>query len=261
MTTLTTMRAHSFRATRHHTQGLFKDAKLKMLNAEFGVVRCVRTDVAAGKKSKALKKWREKTPLDLTSVMPTRDGGKRLVKDATIPSWTSYPGLFAGGGLDIMTSALLRRFLPTLERKGKPRVLDYCSGNGVIAAATKLVAPKARVTVLDADACAIDACKKNLPDDVERALSDGWTSLAPDATFDIIVSNPPVHLGVAVDFEPTRKLLAALPSRLRTSGSAYIVTQQYVPTRALAAAAAPELVVDVSSADGRFVVWKCARNA
>ena len=44
----------------------------------------------------------------------------------------TYPGLFAGGGLDVMTAALLRA-LPTPPVKGA--MLDACCGSGVIAAA------------------------------------------------------------------------------------------------------------------------------
>jgi len=234
---------------------MFQDAKLKMLDAEYGVVRCVRTREPGGKKGKALKKWREKKTLDLCSVIPKN---AKKVKDAAM-SWTSYPGLFAAGGLDIMTTTLLRRFLPTLTRESEQSVLDYCSGNGVIAAATKLIAPKSRVTVLDADACAIDACKKNLPPDVERVLSDGWISLPADASFDIIVSNPPVHLGVAVDFEPTRNLLLGLAKRLNAAGVAYVVTQRYVPMRSLAMDI-PHVRLSCDFTDARFVVWTCARS-
>ena len=43
-----------------------------------------------------------------------------------------YPGLFAAGGLDVMTAALLRA-LPPPPRGAN--VLDFCCGSGAIAAA------------------------------------------------------------------------------------------------------------------------------
>lgn len=44
----------------------------------------------------------------------------------------TYPGLFAGGGLDVMTRALLEA-LPPLP-SAKARVLDFACGSGAIAA-------------------------------------------------------------------------------------------------------------------------------
>ena len=57
-----------------------------------------------------------------------------MTTEHSVP-WVAYPGLFAGGGLDVMTTLLLRSVLPTIERKSKLKVLDYCSGAGQIAAA------------------------------------------------------------------------------------------------------------------------------
>lgn len=49
--------------------------------------------------------------------------------------WVTLPGLFAGGGLDVMTTILLRTLPPPPVRA---RVLDFCSGSGTIAAALTL---------------------------------------------------------------------------------------------------------------------------
>ena len=50
--------------------------------------------------------------------------------DFKVDEWTTYPGLFAGGRIDIMTTALLER-LPTFTSKS---ILDFCSGSGTIGA-------------------------------------------------------------------------------------------------------------------------------
>ena len=107
-----------------------------MHDAEYGVVSCVRSQAQPDKKGKELKKWRDKKMLDLA---PAVVGSSAAKKTTSLP-WTSYPGLFAGGGLDVMTSLLLRRLLPTLDRKAKLKALDYCSGNGVVAAGIQLAA-------------------------------------------------------------------------------------------------------------------------
>lgn len=216
-----------------------------MRDAEHGVIACYRSNSQPDKKGKELKKWRDKKTIDFSDVFP---GAGEL-------SWTSYPGLFAGGGLDVMTSLLLRRVLPKLEKKAKLRVLDYCSGNGAIAAAVRVAAKKSKLTLLDADACALEAARKNLEGDADFVLSDGWTSLPSDQKFDLILSNPPVHLGLAVDFVPLRDFLAGAASRLKSDGVAYFVTQRYVPARALAGS----LKTTLDFTDGRFAVWRCER--
>lgn len=247
------------------SQGLFENAKLVMHDAEYGVVSCVRSQAQPDKKGKELKKWRDKKTLDLA---PAVVGSSAAKKTTSLP-WTSYPGLFAGGGLDVMTSLLLRRLLPTLDRKAKLKALDYCSGNGVVAAAIQLAAKKTKLTLLDADSIALDAAKKNLPRGESSAsfiLSDAWTRVSPSETYDLIVSNPPVHHGLAVDFHPTRALLQSLPARLDdTSSVAYVVTQRYVPFRAIASSVVSPSIDAMSiaceHADARFVVWTCRRKA
>lgn len=225
-----------------------------MHNDEYGVVHSVRSNTQPDKKGKELKKWREKKTLDLSDVTGT---------EHSIP-WVAYPGLFAGGGLDVMTTLLLRRILPTIDRKAKLKVLDYCSGAGQIAAAVRVKAKKSRVWLLDADACALDAAKRNLSDDVQLILSDGWRALEKsDRAFDMILSNPPVHLGLAVDFVPIREFLAGLARRLRPDGVAYFVTQRYVPVRALTASIkdhALKLTCERTD-DAKFAVWKCVASA
>jgi 16S RNA G1207 methylase RsmC len=106
---------------------------------------------------------------------------------------------------------------------------------------------------------ALEAAKKNLDgDNVQRVLSDGWTSLDASKRFDLILSNPPVHLGLAADFAPLREFLRGLPLRLTDDGVAYFVAQRYVPTRSLTADI-DGLRVERDLLDPRFVVWRCAR--
>ena len=71
----------------------------------------------------ALAAWRTESRLQLPACYGAPERG--------VP-WVTYPGLFAGGGLDVMTAALLRA-LPTPPVKGA--ILDACCGSGVIAAA------------------------------------------------------------------------------------------------------------------------------
>ena len=99
---------------------------------------------------------------------PARPDGPR--------NWATYPGLFAGGGLDVMTLALLAQ-LPPSPAGG--RVLDFACGSGTIAA-TLLARAAARgdgglrVHLLDADAVALHAARQNVPGARRCFHCAGW---------------------------------------------------------------------------------------
>ncbi|KAK3284847.1 hypothetical protein CYMTET_7514, partial [Cymbomonas tetramitiformis] len=181
--------------------------------------------------------------------------------------WLVYPGLFAGGCLDIMTGVLLKA-LPTPPPEAQ--VLDFCSGSGVIAAGLRARQRTLELHLLDADVLALRAAAKNLPE-ARCHLSDGWCSLleasaaepASCLRFHWIVSNPPVHCGLQDDFSVIEEMLEHAPRFLHPGGALYFVTQQYVPVwrlqdrgilneKGISSAAA----VHLEFTDGRFSVWK-----
>eukprot|EP00928_Gymnodinium_smaydae_P027630 TRINITY_DN21300_c0_g2_i1.p1 TRINITY_DN21300_c0_g2~~TRINITY_DN21300_c0_g2_i1.p1 ORF type:complete len:976 (+),score=137.92 TRINITY_DN21300_c0_g2_i1:96-3023(+) len=169
-------------------------------------------------------------------------------------AWCTYPGLFAGGGLDIMTAALLR----TLPAPPHPsaKVLDFACGSGSIAASLMQRHPDMQVTLLDADAVAVEACRQNLPEAKRILVSDGWHQLKNrNLRFDWIVSNPPVHRGRLDDFRVLMDLVDGAGPRLRPDGVLWIVAQEYVPVGSLLGSFSD---VTCPLDDGRFVVWRAA---
>ena len=180
-----------------------------------------------------------------------------------------FPGLFAGGTLDVMTSALLA-CLPPLP--GRARVLDFGCGSGTLAAALALREPTLRLTLLDADALAIAAATTTMrsvadavaggaaaapaPPAAKLILSDAFSALPPSRRFDLIVSNPPVHSGAHDDFRILTRLLAEAPRRLRSGGSLWLVAQVQVPVGRLAASVGGwHRVRPVPLSSGRFIAW------
>ncbi|MFA5937972.1 MAG: 50S ribosomal protein L3 N(5)-glutamine methyltransferase [Sinimarinibacterium sp.] len=87
-----------------------------------------------------------------------------------------------------------RRFEPWLA--GDPaRILDLCAGSGCIGIASALTFPEAQVDLAELSAGALAVCRKNIGrhhvEDRVRALkSDVYAGLG-DATYDLIVTNPP----------------------------------------------------------------------
>jgi len=232
---------------------------------------------------------------DVTLELP----GPTLSDVMTLPrtpctkrAWRVFPGLFAGGGLDIMTAALLQA-LPLMspvncpdaaDASGdwvrKPRVMDFCCGSGTIAAALCSRQPgTATVSALDADAVALQAAKYNLGDAVVTTLSDGWANVDQMESFDWIVSNPPLHRGSVHDFTVCLELIKGAAMRLTPGGSLWIVTQNHVPLGPLLdggcrgstpdqGAHGTDKGVDIGTrwaqtvklvSDGRFAVWRAVK--
>ena len=215
----------------------------------------------------ALEGWLTRSSLTLPRVGESAGGEGG---DAAL-DWVTYPGLFAGGGVDVMTSALLAALPPP---PAGSRVLDACCGSGVIAAALRhaVGGDGLKLYLLDADAVAVAAARANVPSAREVALSAGWPAApAPGEAdafhkrggrptrFDWIVTNPPVHRGQPDDFRVVADLISGGASRLRRGGVLWIVAQEQVPVGRMLELHGGFGKVDAAvSADGRFVVWSAS---
>jgi 16S rRNA G1207 methylase RsmC len=117
--------------------------------------------------------------------------------------WWSVPGLFAAGKVDVMSQYLLDTMLHVRNKIAasdgtwhlldcKPcHVMDFASGTGVLAAGASKLLEVGRCLLLDADACALQAAGRNLPE-ASRILADGFRCDLPEEKFHLIISNPPV---------------------------------------------------------------------
>lgn len=137
--------------------------------------------------------------------------------------WTSYPGVFAGDRIDDGT-ALLLAALPT--QSDHARVLDYGCGTGVIAAHIAAASPAARVELLDEDTLALAAAGENVPG--ARLILGSRLAAVGEARYDLIVSNPPIHQGVAEDRRVLDRLIAEAPRYLASGGMLQLVVQRRI---------------------------------
>ena len=168
--------------------------------------------------------------------------------------WTNYPGVFAKGGLDPATRMLLEA-VPTPQPQA--RVLDFACGTGVIAADLRAREASIDVDLLDADTVALAAAAENVPG-ARRIASDAWHS-APKGRYDLIVSNPPIHLGKSEDFGALTALIDEGSQRLHAGGAIALVIQRQVPVERLFHEAGlfdARCLVE----DGRFRVWLAKRG-
>ncbi len=164
-------------------------------------------------------------------------------------AWISYPGLFAGGAPDAGTALLLAK-LPKVEAGA--RVLDYGCGPGALSAALQRAEPTVELTLLDNDSVALVAAAENVPG---AAFVLGPSLAAVGAQiFDLIISNPPLHLGFRETTEPLLRLIADARRHLSADGQLVIVVQRRIALDA-ALAAAFGTVVTLAD-DGRYRVWR-----
>jgi 16S rRNA (guanine1207-N2)-methyltransferase len=140
---------------------------------------------------------------------------------------TSYPGVFAHGRLDAGT-ALLLDALAGMDLEGD--VLDFACGAGIVGACIAASLPQTRVTLLDNNALALRACEETLAANHLQGTvlgSDGLSELK--GSFDLVVSNPPIHAGVKTDNRLGMALLESVHDHVKPGGMLILVANIHLP--------------------------------
>lgn len=147
----------------------------------------------------------------------------------------SHGGVFAGTSVDIGTRALLEcedRMAPAAQT-----ALDLGCGTGVLAVALALARPGITVTATDESAAAVGSARatadaNGVGDRVAVVRDDAATHLS-DAGTDLVVLNPPFHVGSTVHSGVARRLFVDAARVLRPGGELWVVWNshlQYRPT-------------------------------
>jgi 16S rRNA (guanine1207-N2)-methyltransferase len=164
-------------------------------------------------------------------------------------AWVSYPGCFAAGHLDEGT-ALLISGLPPLAPGA--RVLDYGCGTGAIAAAALMQQPDVKVDAIDSDSVALEAARENVP--AARLVLGTRLADAGGRNYAAILSNPPLHQGIAEDLTLLEGLIADAPARLAPGGCLQLVVPRRVSTERFLARHFAK--VETVAQTGRYWVWR-----
>jgi len=139
----------------------------------------------------------------------------------------SYPGVFAHGRIDA-GSALLLDTLAEMTLEGD--VLDFACGAGVIGACIAARCALTSLTLLDTNALALRSCKETLAANQLNGFvlaSDGLSEL--QSSFDVVVSNPPIHAGVKTDSRLSIRLLESVHDHIRPAGMLILVANIHLP--------------------------------
>ena len=108
-------------------------------------------------------------------------------------------------------------------------VLDFGCGAGLIATYLGLQNPALSFVCSDVSALAIYATTQTLKlNNIkgEALLSDGLTNIT--GKFDLIISNPPFHTGIATDYTVAETFLANAKQHLTKAGKLNIVANSFL---------------------------------
>lgn len=172
----------------------------------------------------------------------------------------AHGAAFAGARLDIGTRYLLDFLRQT--RRDLEVAVDLGCGTGILAAQLARLRPAARVIATDDSAAAVasaaaTAAANGLADRIEVVRDDVAGSL-PEASVDVVVCNPPFHIGAAVHTGAAEKMFAAAARVLRDGGELWTVYNSHLGYHS----ALRELVgpTTVSGRNRKFTVTRSVRT-
>lgn len=142
-------------------------------------------------------------------------------------SIVAHAGVFGGASLDIGTRALLdvAEQWPAYET-----AIDLACGSGVLAVALVRRAPTARVIATDVSALAVESARLTAEAngvEIETVHDDGLATQPTDSA-DLIVLNPPFHVGAAVHTGVALRLFAEAGRVLRPGGQLWSVWNSHL---------------------------------
>ncbi len=137
-------------------------------------------------------------------------------------------GVFARGALDDGT----RMLIEAIEVQPNDRALDLGCGSGIIGMLLARLAPQGHVDLVDSDTAAVALARENLrANQIDNATAHAGNSLdaLPGATFDLIATNPPFHLGRHQTTDIAKGFIAAAARALNEGGRFYLVANRFLP--------------------------------
>ena len=145
----------------------------------------------------------------------------------------AHGAAFAGNKVDRGTRALLTALPQAVPDAGT--AVDLGCGTGLLAVALAAARPGLAVLATDQSAAAVASTQatvaaNGLTGRVTVARDDA-ASAVPDGSVDLVVCNPPFHLGVAVHAAAADRVFAAAGRVLRPGGELWCVYNSHLPHR------------------------------
>jgi len=142
----------------------------------------------------------------------------------------TLPGVFSAKGVDAATKLLLESLQDSpVQLEGK-RVLDIGAGAGILG--SWAAARGAKVTMLEDDWGGVLCARRTLERNGlkgEVLHSDAGSALPVGAQFDVVLSNPPFHVGSDLILEVAEEFVAVAARALPRGGNFYLVANVFLP--------------------------------
>jgi len=167
--------------------------------------------------------WFASTDLDDWRAQPSR------VQGPDDQTFAVQPGVFSADRID-PASALLAEAVPDGV---KGVAVDLGAGWGYLSARLLARAPKLReMHLIEADARALACARSNVTDPRAQFHWADATQPRPGLRADLVVMNPPFHLGRAAQPALGTAFIAAAAAMLSPSGSLWMVANRHLPYEA-----------------------------
>jgi 16S rRNA (guanine1207-N2)-methyltransferase len=145
----------------------------------------------------------------------------------------AHGAAFAGAKVDRGTRALLATLPQSVPDAAS--AIDLGCGTGLLAVALAAARPGLSVLATDQSAAAVASTRATVAanglTDRVTVTRDDAASTVPDAGVDLVVCNPPFHLGVAVHAAAAERVFAAAGRVLRRGGELWCVYNSHLPHR------------------------------
>ena len=167
----------------------------------------------------------EEPPYPVSSVVEVPGAGPITL--------VAHGGAFAGAKLDIGTRALLEVLSSDVQADAAGRtVIDLGCGTGALAATYALAHPEAGIIATDRSAAAAASARATMAvngvADRVTVTHDDAGSEIPDRTADLILLNPPFHLGASIHTGAADRLFEAAGRLLKPGGELLTVYNSHL---------------------------------
>lgn len=164
-----------------------------------------------------------------------RPGGIGWPRTTPQPGWgvtlSHHGATFSGGSVDSGTRLLLSRLDDLADGPDPAEIVDLGCGNGVIGVLLARRFPNATVRGIDVSLAAVRASEESARLNGVHLLVERRDGLAHlgDGSVDLVVTNPPFHIGTAKESTPTLDMLADAGRVLRPGGQVWCVFNSHLP--------------------------------
>ncbi len=174
----------------------------------------------------------------------------------------SLPGVFASSHLDIGSRFLLEQF-PSLPLATAGHIADLGCGNGVLGLTAAQCNERAHVDFYDDSSLAIESARLSAAENFDdrnrfRFLQGDGLTDCPAASLDLVLCNPPFHLGAQQDTTIADRFFSQSHRALKAGGELWVVGNRHlgyhVKLKRIFDSA------EVVAANRKFVVLRCRRR-